>query len=182
MKVTNNSLKELVNTSQEALSKEQNIVKCFQDQIPSNKVSFWSSFLHPWLPLFVSFFVFYVFVLLQGDISISSTRADVSLVSTGAKSEASFGSRTSKSSRKSVHHIQGQFYGAKLSAGAAVGFLQNKGWQMSTLVGQVHTKRDCWKESTTKRRYSFLDNCLTGVFHCWRRRIVLTDNQMSGIW
>ena len=85
--------------------------------------------LHPWLPLLVSFFVFYVFVLLQGDISISSTRADVSLVSTGAKSEASFGSRTSKSSRKSVHHIQGQFYGAKLSAGAAVGFfLQIKGW------------------------------------------------------
>ena len=69
------------------------------------------------------FFVFYVFVLLQGDISISSTRADVSLVSTGAKSEASFGSRTSKSSRKSVHHIQGQFYGAKLSAGAAVGLI-----------------------------------------------------------
>ena len=38
MKVTNNSLKELVTTSQEALSKEQNIVKCFQDQISSNKV------------------------------------------------------------------------------------------------------------------------------------------------
>lgn len=38
MKVTNNSLKELVSTSQEALSKEQNIVKCFQDQVPSTKV------------------------------------------------------------------------------------------------------------------------------------------------
>ena len=127
MKVTNNSLKELVNTSQEALSKEQNIVKCFQDQIPSNKVSFWSSFYILDCHFLFLFLFFYVFVLLQGDISISSTRADVSLVSTGAKSEASFGSRTSKSSRKSVHHIQGQFYGAKLSAGAAVGFLQIKG-------------------------------------------------------
>ena len=40
MKVTNNSLKELVSTSQEALSKEQNIVKCFQDQVPSTKVRY----------------------------------------------------------------------------------------------------------------------------------------------
>ena len=61
MKVTNNSLKELVTTSQEALSKEQNIVKCFQDQIPSNKVRFCK---HTWLYHFlIATFCFFLFFL-----------------------------------------------------------------------------------------------------------------------
>ena len=133
MKVTNNSLKELVTTSQEALSKEQNIVKCFQDQISSNKVRICLQIRAYFIFLsdcpFCFFLFFYVFILLQGDISISSTgAADVSLVSAGAKSDVSFGSRSAKSSvsRKSVHHIQGQFYGAKLSASAAVGMIFTK--------------------------------------------------------
>jgi len=74
--MTNNSLKDLVTNTQEALDKEQNIVKSYKETTPNGKA----------------------------DVSTNSRKSDTSL-----------GSARSSVSRKSVHHLQGQFYGAKLS-------------------------------------------------------------------
>ena len=40
METTNISLKQLVHSTQEALSKEQNLVKSFQEQLQDNKVKY----------------------------------------------------------------------------------------------------------------------------------------------
>ena len=40
METTNISLKQLVHSTQDALSKEQNLVKSFQEQLQDNKVKY----------------------------------------------------------------------------------------------------------------------------------------------
>ena len=45
METTNISLKQLVHSTQDALSKEQNLVKSFQEQLQDNKVKLFDDLL-----------------------------------------------------------------------------------------------------------------------------------------
>jgi len=95
LKVTNTSLQGLVSTAQEALTKEQSLVKCLQEQAPSPA---------------------------KGDVSISSESPPEEARSEAGASLGSASARSSVVSHRSSvqgRHLTGQFYGAKLSASAA---------------------------------------------------------------